>query len=141
MNPKRKQPPRKRPAEDIPVVKIFRANVRVLLEAAQRGEKAISQEAIAAKAGVALRTLAHQLSQDAQGISAPTLRLVQAIADAFNIKPWLLLVDDFPAEIALNPQLQRSIQETIARYLGAVPESRSALDEPAKFLPQRSKTV
>jgi hypothetical protein len=118
---------------------VFRTNVRALLEAAKDGGSPVSQEKIADMGAVPLRTLTHQLSIDARGISAPTLRLVQAIADAFGIKPWMLLVEDLPAEIALNPHIRRTVQETMARYFGALPESRSALDEPAKLLPQRSK--
>lgn len=130
-------PRRKTRAEDIPVVQVFRTNVRALLDAAQAGGHPITQLGLAKLAGIAPRTFTHQLSLDANSQSAPTLRTLQAVAKAFGIEPWQLLVEDFPAEVALSPQIQRTVRETITRYLGAAPESRSAVDETAKLLPQR----
>jgi transcriptional regulator with XRE-family HTH domain len=142
MSDKRKKLPRRKvAAELIPAVQLFRANVRILLERAKDGEKSATQAAIAEKSGIPLRTLTHQLSLEPGGASAPTLRTVQAVADALRMPPWLLLHEDFPSVIALDPHVQRQIQKTLKLYFGAVPESRSAVDATAELLPQRSKSV
>jgi transcriptional regulator with XRE-family HTH domain len=111
--------------------------VRVLLSAAKDSGQQISQKIIAKAAGISPRTLAHHLSIDAEDKSAPTLRTVQAVANAFGLEPWLLLTEDLSAEIALSPHMRETVQQTISLYLDAPPEAKEAIDKMAHLLPRR----
>ncbi len=108
------------------------------MDAAKTGGQEISQEIIAEAAGISLRTLAHHLSLNADSMSCPTLRTVQAVADAFGVDPWLLLNEDLPAELALAPKVMETVQQTISRYLRAPTEAREVIDKTVHLLPRRT---
>jgi hypothetical protein len=133
--PKRALPARKTVAADIPAVGIFRRNVRALMDAAKDSGQEISQEIIARAAGISPRTLAHHLSIDAADKSCPTLRTVQAVAEAFGMKPWSLLMDDLPAELLLSPTMRDTVHKTISRYLKAPESARKIVDQTVHLFP------
>lgn len=136
MTKKREPARRKQDAAGIPAVQIFANNLKVLLDQGAKLEGGLTQEQLAKSMGISLRTLGYLL----QAQSAPTLRTVALAAAAFGLEPWQLLIEDFPADVALNPKLRQRVLDTIKRYLEAPAEARGALDEPAKLLPRRLKS-
>lgn len=124
---KRKTTRRKPPVEDLVSVRIFRQNVKALLEAAKTSApvgQRITQQAVADMAGISLRSLRNQLD----GSNAPTLLTVELIAKAFDIELWQLFVPDFPAELALNPELRQKAKETVKRYLQSPKQIRDLFE-------------
>lgn len=118
---------RKPPAEDLVSVKVFRQNVKALLEAAQTSApvgQRVTQQGIADMAGISLRSLTNQIN----GSHAPTLLTVELIAKAFDIELWQLFVPDFPAELALNPELRQKAKETVKRYLQSPKQIRDLFE-------------
>lgn len=118
---------RKPPVEDLASVRIFSRNVKALLEAAKTSAPAgerVTQQGIADMAGIALRSLRNQID----GTHAPTLLTVELIAKAFGIEPWQLFVPDFPAELALNPELRQKAKDTVKRYLQSPKQIRDLFE-------------
>lgn len=123
----RKIPRRKPLAEDLASVKVFRQNVKALLEAAKTSApvgQRVTQQAIADMAGISLRSFTNQLN----GANAPTLVTVELIAKAFDMETWQLFVPDFPAALALNPELRHKAKETVKRYLQSSKEIRALFE-------------
>lgn len=124
---KKKTTRRKPPVETLVSVRIFGQNVKALLEAAKTSApigQRITQQAIADMAGISLRSLRNQLD----GSNAPTLLTVELIAKAFDIELWQLFVPDFPAELALNPELRQKAKETVKRYLQSPKQIRDLFE-------------
>jgi len=124
-------------ANDLPVVRDFRANVRTLLIEAKKMEPTLTQARVAKMAQMSVRSLAGHLREE--NPTVPNLRTIQDIAQALGVEPWQLLFPDFPAQVALNPSVRAQVRNTIQRYLNADPAARPTMDNVASILPQLVK--
>lgn len=65
--------------------------------------------------------------------TSPTLATVEAIAKAFGLEAWQLLLPDLPADSLLDERVSRSI----TAYLAADSSERKALDNVLELIRSR----
>ena len=92
------------------------ANVRTLMAAV-----GWSQVELSRRSGVAQRTISNLLRPET---GSTTVETVTALAGAFGVEPWALLVPGLPPDVAQSPALRILIDN----YLHAGPQGRRALD-------------
>ena len=80
----------------------------------------MSQRDLAAKSGVSQRQISNILS-DATSCSVDT---AQALAKAFGLEGWHLLVPNLPDELLSSPSLERLVRA----YIGAPASAREFMD-------------
>lgn len=98
------------------LAEIVASNVQALVALAQASGRPIHK----LPRGFSLRTLAH--ARDAQ--HNMTLRTLTAIATAFGLEPWQLLIPDLPAELALDQRLAQTVRD----YLNAHKAGKEAIE-------------
>lgn len=118
----------KRPA----VRAVLAANLRAL-----KDRRDWTQTEVANKAHISQRYVSSVLNQE----QAPTTEIVDALASAFGLPGWLMLVPDLPVELLDSQDLPLIIKH----YLGAGPDGRALLDKLAErefhHSPERQKVV
>jgi len=92
------------------------ASVRTLM-----GAHGWSQSDLARRSGVAQRTISNVLRPET---GSATIETVVALAKAFQVEPWALLLPEIPVEALQSPALRILIDN----YLHASPEGRRALE-------------
>lgn len=115
--------------EDSVAAEVFRANVSALMSQARQVE--VRREDIAAKARISLRSLGYQL----QGKHSPTLRTIEAVASAFGLQPWQLLLPGLSVDLLLD----KSVAHTLGAYLSASAPERHAIDKVVDLLEHRQR--
>jgi len=108
-------------------------NVRRFMQA--RGD---SQASLAQRAGVSQRAIGDLMTYGRGHFKNPTVRTIDAIAGAYSIAPWALLLPDFPADPVLLEsassllgtflQLEPGDRETVERLMSAMNRSTGAAD-------------
>lgn len=121
-------------------VKQKRPQVRAILSANLRALKERrdwTQTELANKAKISQRYVSSVLNQE----QAPTTEIVDALASAFGLPGWVLLIPDIPIELLDSPDIPLLLQH----YLGAGPDGRGLLDKLAErefhHNPDRQKIV
>ena len=115
-------------------VVIIADNVRRLMQA--RGD---SQAALAQRAGVSQRAIGDLMTYGRGHFKNPTMRTVDAIAGAYSIAPWALLLQNLPAESSVLEsasdlldtfmRLSPIDQETVGRLVSAMNRVETLQDE------------
>lgn len=100
---------RKPAAKSDSAVGIFARNLSILIEQRQQANPGTTKAKIAKTLGISTRKLTDVRS----GAHVPGIDTIDAAADLFKIAPWQLLLPDLPAELLLNPQLQRTIRALV----------------------------
>lgn len=101
------------------LAQLVASNVQALVELARSSGRPIHK----LPRGFSLRTLAH-----ARGAThSMTLRTLEKLAAAFGLDPWQLLIEDLPAELALDKRLAQTVRD----YLKAHPAGQEAIEKVA----------
>ena len=101
-----------------PVVTIA-DNVRRFMQA--RGD---SQAALAQRAGVSQRAIGDLMTYGRGHFKNPTVRTVDAIAAAYSVAPWALLLPNFPSD----PAVLQSVSTLLGNYLDLETGDRETVD-------------
>lgn len=103
---------------------VFVANVKRLME--RRGWR---QEKLAGKSGISQSHIGNLLRKQ----HAPTSGVIEAVADAFGLPGWLLLVPELPVEILDSKDLPNLLTEYLQaakKPLTAIVAERAAARRP-----------
>lgn len=79
---------------------------------------------LAKRAGVSKSALGYLVSYKDENDRHPTMETVEAVAGAFDLQAWQLMVPDQPIELLVNQQLQHHL----ADYVVVGAEGRAAVD-------------
>lgn len=106
----------------MPLKRVVAKNIRALMErAAARGEKSLaSQNGLAKKAGVGQRTVGRIV----EGTQEPGVDVVAAIAHAYGLSGWQLLVEDFDPN---NPPILRIASEAERKFWQSFEETQQRM--------------
>lgn len=88
-----------------------------------RAEK-LSEAALAKRSGIAQKTI----NNIRNGISAPTLDTIEALAAAFNLSGWHIIMPGLPEELIAG----KSIERLCRAYVAASEKGRSYIDHVAE---------
>lgn len=88
-----------------------------------RTEK-LSEAALAKRSGIAQKTI----NNIRNGVSAPTLDTIEALASAFNLTGWHLIMPNLPEELISGKSLERLYRA----YVAASQEGRGYIDHVAE---------
>lgn len=105
------------------VVLALADNVKRLM--ADRGD---SQAALAARAKISQRVVGDLLTYGKGHFKNPTMRTVGAIADAFDVPAWMLLLPGLPLELMKS----RRVGKLIENYIDAPEEGRANINRIAE---------
>lgn len=101
-----------------PVV-IFADNIRHLMKV--RGD---SQLRLAQRAGVSQRVVGDLMTYGKGHFKNPTVRTLDALAGAYGVAPWVLLLPDMP----LDNAVQDRVLSALAGYLALSERDRESVD-------------
>lgn len=73
------------------------------------GDRGDSQKSLASRAGLSQRAVGDLLTYGKTHYKSPTLRTADAIADAFNLPLWVLLVPELDLDLMKSPALANLI--------------------------------
>lgn len=90
------------------VMAVLRDNVKLLLHA-----RGWSQVELARRSGIAQRTISDVLGYGIRIDKAPTLRTVAAIAKAFGVPPWQLMIE-LPIDLLRSHRVSRLVEQFAA---------------------------
>ena len=91
------------------------ANLRLLMDMAH-----LDQPKLAKLSGVSQKTISNMVNRR----TAPTLDKVEAVANAFGLTAWHLILPDLPKELVSGGR----IEQMVSRYLHANPAERDYVD-------------
>ena len=100
-------------------------NVRNLMEA---HSPKLSQAALAQRAGVSQRAISYLVNYRDVQDRHPGTDTAEAVAGAFGIPLWQILIPDIPLEVLLSGQLTKLVEN----YRDAPPEGRASVDRVAE---------
>ena len=92
---------------------------------ADRGD---SQANLAARAGISQRAVGDILTYGTSHFKNPTMKVISAVAKAFEMPPWLLMLPGLPLELAKSQRLARLVEN----YRDAPEEGRATVDRIAE---------
>lgn len=80
-------------------------NVRRLME-----DAGLSQRELASKAGISQRAVGYLLNYKDEQDRHPTTQTVEAVAGAFGVDSWLLMMPDLPVELVKSKRFEKMIE-------------------------------
>ncbi len=86
--------------------------------------RGMSQRELAKEAGISQSAVGFLLRYSDMNDRHPTTSTVEAIAKAFSIRAWQLMIPDAPLELLLSQQLEKHTMD----YMQVGPEGREAVD-------------
>lgn len=86
-----------------------------------------SQKKLAEVSGVAQKTISNMLNAGKPGIGASTLDKVEAVAKAFGLEGWHLLMPNLPDDIVDC----KSLSQLVSDFLEAPPEGQTTISHTA----------
>ncbi|HET6631553.1 MAG TPA: helix-turn-helix transcriptional regulator [Rhodanobacteraceae bacterium] len=101
----------------------IRDNVRRLMN-----DRGMSQRALAKAAGVSQSSVGYLLRYRDINDRHPTTSTIEAIAGAFGVQTWQLLIPEMPLELLTSPRMAA----LLLNYKDAAPEGRANLERIAE---------
>lgn len=80
-------------------------NVAMLMDGAK-----ISQKELERRSGVSQATISKLLNPSSDPRYAPTITVIEKIADAFGIKPWQLMIPSLPPELLSSHVVEKIVE-------------------------------
>lgn len=102
---------------------VIRDNVRRLMLAHGK----MSQRELAKLAGIAQSSVSYITTYEDEHDRHPTSATIEAVARAFNVEPWQLMIPDVPLEVLQS----RRLGKLLADYSASSDEGRKAVERVA----------
>ena len=90
-------------------------------------QSGLSQKEVADRAGVSQKTISNMLNSDQPGIGASTIDKVEAVANAFGLHGWHLIMPGLPDDMVSCKSLSKLVED----FLSSPPSSRELISHTA----------